>query len=68
MFGSTQTLMLAYRETGREDFAKHAAELLRGWFLDPATRMNPNLNFGQAVPGRMKAAVPASSTPRDWWS
>ena len=36
-----------------ESYAQHAARHLRAWFLDPATRMNPNLQYAQAVRGRV---------------
>ncbi|HPH33712.1 MAG TPA: alginate lyase family protein [Chitinophagaceae bacterium] len=45
------TLALAYFFSSEKVYAEHAAKLVRVWFLDTATRMNPNLNFGQAVKG-----------------
>lgn len=52
MSADVEILGLAYYYSGEKRFAVRAASLLRTWFLDPATRMNPNMDFGQAVPGR----------------
>jgi hypothetical protein len=52
MIQTVQTLALGYFFTEREDYAAHPAELLRVWFLNPATKMNPHLKYAQAVPGR----------------
>ena len=46
------TLGLAYFFTGKEAYAAKATELTRIWYLNEATRMNPNMNHAQAVPGR----------------
>lgn len=48
---NVQTLGLAYYFTGDEAYARRAAEQLRTWFLDTATRMTPHLHFAQLVRG-----------------
>ncbi len=52
LVSDTDTLGLAYFYSGDRNYAEKAAALVRAWFLDPATGMNPNMNFAQAVPGR----------------
>lgn len=45
-------LGLLYYYTGDKEYANEAIDRLNIWFIDPATRMNPNLKHGQYVPGR----------------
>jgi hypothetical protein len=51
MAAAAESLALAAWFTGKDGYAERAAELLRAWFLDSETRMNPNFNYAQAVPG-----------------
>ncbi len=51
MVGSVETLALAYYFRSNEAYATKAVQLLRAFFLDPDTRMNPHLQFAQAIPG-----------------
>jgi hypothetical protein len=44
-------LTAAWRLTKKKIYAERAAEHLRAWFLDDATRMNPNLQYAQAIKG-----------------
>ncbi len=47
-----ETLALAYYFTHEKKYADHAAKLIKVWFINPDTMMNPNLNFAQAIAGR----------------
>jgi hypothetical protein len=48
-----KALSLAYYITEDERYAAHAANMLRSWFINPETRMNPNMNFAQGIPGKV---------------
>jgi len=44
-------LAAAYKITDDDRYVKKAVELLKVFFLDPETKMNPQLQYAQAVPG-----------------
>jgi len=51
---SVTFLSLAYYYSGQEKYAERASYLLKTWFFDPDHKMNPNLTYGQFIPGRSR--------------
>ncbi|WP_258609723.1 alginate lyase family protein [Mesorhizobium sp. AR10] len=43
----TTVLALAATVLGEQHYASHAAKLIRAWFIDPRTRMNPHMHYAQ---------------------
>lgn len=57
MSQDVQALALAYYFTDDQRYARKAAELIRVWFLEPETRMNPNFANAQSIPGKVAGRV-----------
>lgn len=49
---AVKKLSKAYFFSDDVKYATKNIELITAWFVDEATKMNPNLNHGQSVPGR----------------
>jgi hypothetical protein len=54
MFNNMETLAWAFYFSEENKYAGKAVELLETWFINPETRMNPNLNYAQGIPGRLE--------------
>lgn len=50
--GAIITLGTAYYFSDNEQYAAKAADFVRTWFINPATKMNPNMQYAQVIPGR----------------
>ncbi|MUJ19022.1 alginate lyase family protein [Aliivibrio fischeri] len=49
---SVRALAVAYYFSQDEKYAQQGIEYIRTWFINKDTKMNPNVNFAQGVPGR----------------
>ncbi|WP_165311695.1 alginate lyase family protein [Vibrio ziniensis] len=50
---NVKLLGLAYYFSDDQKYADKAIEQLRAWFINSQTKMNPNMNHAQAIPGRV---------------
>ncbi|MBI9071492.1 MAG: alginate lyase family protein [Melioribacteraceae bacterium] len=45
------SLVAAYKITNEKKYADQAIKHLYAWFIEPQTKMNPNMNYSQAIKG-----------------
>jgi hypothetical protein len=51
MIEAVNSLALAYAISNKEKYKEKAIGYLNTWFINKKTKMNPNLEYGQAIPG-----------------
>lgn len=54
LFGGLNKLSMAYYFSGDAKYAEKAKSILKIWFIDDSTKVNPNVNFGQGVPRQIE--------------
>jgi hypothetical protein len=47
-----EALTIAAFFSRKDEYANKAAEFIRTWFINPETRMNPHMDYSQAIPGK----------------
>ena len=52
MENNINTLALAYYFTKKDRYAERVAKLVKHWFLNPETKMNPHFRYAQSIPGK----------------
>ena len=50
-FKVIETLSWAFYFSDNEKYAQKAIDFIEVWYINQETKVNPNMNFGQAVPG-----------------
>ena len=51
MVSAVKNLTIAFILTEDEKYKNKALGFIKTWFIDPETKMNPHLEYGQAIPG-----------------
>lgn len=53
MLTSLHTLNLAYYFSGDKKYILKARKIVRTWFIEQKTKVNPNVDYGKAIPGKV---------------
>lgn len=52
VLGAIKTLALSFHLFQKDKYAEKTVELIKNWFINKKTRMNPHFNYAQAIPGK----------------
>lgn len=54
MFGAMNKLSMAFYFSEDKKYADKAKSIIHTWFIDETTKVNPNIKYGQGIPGEVE--------------